>query len=238
MAGSFISSKYLVLSNSLAATQNQPGFSMAMWVRPATVSATERFLMCFTINGSTTSVRAGLSTYGTGTPYVYRVSSRRLDADSLSTVDSTTAPVAGNLVHLCGTYGWTTGEMTVYVNGVQENSISIPAWNGNSSNTVAGGGTVCVRPDHTSLTLSNAYIDDLRLYQRELTATEVQIITTARGRDSVVNGLFDRWKLMDGATSSIISTTASIGSNQGVATSQGSPTYYNALFTVTRKRRR
>lgn len=121
--------------------------------------------------------------------------------------------------------------------GAQENSVAIPGWTANSSNTVAGGGTVCVRPDHTSPTLSNAYIDDLRLYQRELTATEVQIIASARGRDSIVSSMFERWKLMDGATGSVIGTTASIGSNEGGALSTGSPTYYNALSTVTRKRR-
>jgi hypothetical protein len=228
------SSQYLSMNNSLTATQNQSGVSMCLWVQPVTLTGVERYLMIFTVNGSTIngrtalSVRSGIS---------YRARSRRLDFDVASTVDSTTVPATGTRVHLCATYGWSSGAMIIYVNGVQENSLTIGSWTGNSSNTIAGGSGIGTGPDHSNSTMADAIFDDVRIYQRVLTANEVRNIASGRGRDTVVYGMFDRWKLMDGSLGATIGTTASIGSNQGRAVATNSPVYSQALGTVTRRRR-
>jgi hypothetical protein len=228
------SSQYLSMNNSLTATQNQSGVSMCLWVQPVTLTGVERYLMAFTVNGSLTSVRAALSVRS---GISYRARSRRLDTDLVSIVDSTTVPATGTKAHICATYGWSTGAMVIYVNGVQENSLALGGWTGNSSNTIAGGSGIGSGPDHSSSTMTDAIFDDIRVYQRVLTANEIRNIASGKGRDSVVNGMFERWKLMGGAIGSIIGTAASIGSNQGGAVATNSPVYSPALGTVTRRRR-
>lgn len=74
-------------------------------------------------------------------------------------------------------------------------------------------------------------LDDCRLYNRVLTPTEVQIIRTCRGTDSIVNGMLLRFQLMEKAPGQAMDGTSNEvkdsgpGHYDGSANDTGYPTY-------------
>jgi hypothetical protein len=52
---------------------------------------------------------------------------------------------------------------------------------------------------------TNGIIDDVRIYNRVLTASEVATIYACRGSDSIYYGCLDRWLLNEGSKRTIIS---------------------------------
>lgn len=236
MAATFVlaSNQTAALSSSLGVLQNIAGATLMTWVKPVTLTGTERMMLYFSTGTANNSSRAAITMrIGTG----FRCSGRRLDADTVQTVDSTTVPATGTIYHVAGVLDWTNTALRIYVNGVQENSVTVAGWTGNSSNTASLGAQMACRTAGDNATEIDAILDDPRVYNRVLTANEIQDIASARGRDAVVNGMVERWKLMDNSTGSAITTARSIGSNQGGAVAANSPLYSAALNTSTRRRR-
>lgn len=105
---------------------------------------------------------------------------------------STTAPVINTWYHIAATV--TPAKFgQIYVNGVLE-----------------GSGTSADNPTGTTLSLgnrsgapanqcANGVMEDIRVYTRVLTATEIETIYACRGSDNIVFGLQNRWLLNEGA---------------------------------------
>lgn len=163
------------------------------WVNlQGTLPTTETIIMYFSTGTTTTSIRFGVSFRGQITRF--RAAARRLDANSVSTVDGTTAPVSGTLYHVCAVAAFNSTALRIYVNGVQENSITIAGWTGATSNTASLSAYIASNNTGSYFT---GIITDARTYNRALSAQEVLNIYGARGRDSVVDGMQDRWKMVD-----------------------------------------
>jgi hypothetical protein len=127
--------------------------------------------------------------------------------------------------------------MTLYINGVQDNTVTIAGWTANSQDADAGGCRIGTRADGSTGTFSNMVVDDIRCYQRVLTAQEINNIYVAKGGDSIVYGLYERWKFL-GPTAGTQTTVPSIGSNQGGSVPSASPTFTESFATSRRRRRR
>lgn len=121
----------------------------------------------------------------------------------------------------------------IYLNGVLEATgtcVDTPTGTtfsiGNRNGSAAGEGT-------------DGVIDDVRVYDRILTAEEVGTIYACRGVDNIINGLLYRWLMNEGAEGSIMSGSDSIkdivGGKHG--TPVGSPVYTGSFLkgrTMTR----
>lgn len=229
------SSMNLNLTSSLSSFQNLTGGTMMCWVSlQGTLPTSEVHLINFSVGTSPNSGRFAITYQGGSTKF--RTSARRLDANSVSSINGTTSPTIGTIYHVCATAAYNGTALKIYVNGVQEGTLTVAGWTGSSSNTASQSakiGSAATIPG----TYVNAHITDVRTYNRVLTANEIEIIYNARGGDSVVNGMLDRWKLMDGANASVIGTARSIGSLQGGAVAVNSPTYVENLRVVTHRRR-
>lgn len=153
--------------------------------------------------------------------------------DGTTSLDSIGSVSTGTLYHVCAVAEWTNQILRLYINGVQNNSVAVAGWTANCSNTASTAATIGGR----SAEYIDATLDDLRAYNRVLTPNEVANIFGARGRDTVVNGMVERWKLMNASIGSSMGTSPSIGSNQGGAVGSNSPLIAASLSTVTRARR-
>ena len=220
------------LSSSLGVLRNIAGCTLMTWINPSSTAGTEKMMLYFSTGASATNARAAITMrMGTG----FRMSARRLDANSVSSLDGTTVPTVGALRHVCGVCEWTNQIMRMYVDGVQENSLSISGWTGNSSDTDSSAARMAGRAASDSGTNIGGILDDPRVYNRALTAQEIEIIFNSRGRDSIVNGMVERWKLQHAAVGVGMGTAPSIGSNQGGAVSVNTPLIVGALNVSTRR---
>lgn len=235
MAATFVvgSTQYATLSSSLGDLRNVTGGSLCAWVKPTTFPTTERFILNFSTGTSTSRSRLSLSMRASGSSF--RTSARRLDANAVTSLDSTSALVAGTLYHVCAVAEYSNAILRLYINGVQNNSVAIAGWTGATSDTASLAATMAARTSTDSI---NGVLDDVRVYNRVLSANDVASIYWGGGRDTVVNGMVERWKFMDGALGAVLGTTRSIGSNQGGAVSVNSPVFSEALKVVPRRRRK
>lgn len=236
MAVNFVlaSNQSATLSSSLGDLRNVSGGSLSLWFKATSFPASgERFLLVLANGLSGTSSRLSLSIRPPGS--VFRTSSRRLDADAVTSLDSTGVTLTtGVIYHLCAVAEWGSGNLRLYINGVQNNSVAIGGWTGNSSNTASVAATMGTRSASENV---DGVMDDARVYNRALTVNEVMNIYISKGRDTVVNGMVDRWKLMNNSVGSAMGTCPSIGSNQGGAVAVNTPLIAASLGIVTRSRR-
>lgn len=107
----------------------------------------------------------------------------------------TAIPLAdGILYHLAGIFRPSTS-VEVWLDGAlsSSNTTGVPATQFNTANDVAIGG----RMDGTQVIDGTMF--DPRIYNRALSAEEMQTVHAARGHDGIVDGLVSRWLLNEGA---------------------------------------
>jgi hypothetical protein len=112
---------------------------------------------------------------------------------SFPVVQSTTTLASNTLHHVCGVYDTTAALLRMYIDGVQEATTATGATGSvNTQSLVIGNGPWPLR-------VFNGLMEDVRVYNRALTADEVQTIYASRGRDRIVSGLVGRWVMNEGA---------------------------------------
>lgn len=228
------STQYVVLADEACYIyQNVTGATLMAWLSVASTPSSELMAVHFSTGSSTSNARLSLSYRGVETRW--RVSARRLDANSVSSVNGTSAPSIGQVCHVCGVAEYSNQILRLYVNGVQENTLTITGWTGASSDTASQ--SARIGSTGTGASYYNGAVTDVRTYNRVLSADEIASIYRARGRDSGVSGLGDRWKLLRGGPGTAFSSDKSVGPNQADATSgYGPPTYAENMGVAIRSR--
>jgi hypothetical protein len=119
--------------------------------------------------------------------------------------------------HVAGQFVPSTA-VQIWQNGILENedTTSVPATMYDSGNTVVIGG----RPDPNGN--FNGIIDDVRIYNRNLSAAEIATIFASRGRDQILDGLVSCW-LMDEGAPGVVATGAGSIKDLGVNRNNGTP---------------
>ena len=105
---------------------------------------------------------------------------------------STTVPVPGVWYHVICTADATKYDQ-IFINGVYQ--AGGPCADTPSSTTM----TIGNRLDGVNQTCTNGILDDVRVYNRVLTASEAATIYACRGSDNIYYGLTNRWLMNEGA---------------------------------------
>ena len=122
--------------------------------------------------------------------------------------------------HICGTCS-SGGTSRLYVNGVETANGSFAGRTLNQSNN---GIHIGANRNGTDVgEFWQGYLHDLRVYDRVLTAEEINTIYTTRGKDRILSGLRVRCPLSDGVGTA---TIKEIGPTQFSTTTTGSPSWY------------
>ncbi len=111
--------------------------------------------------------------------------------------------------------------LQIYVNGQFDNSSS----GGTGS---PGSATFYVGVKQTLLQYFDGYIEDLRIYNRVLSANEIATIYGCKGTDSITYGLIHKWPMQEKAIDVVASGTGSIidlGPSRLDLTPNNNPTY-------------
>lgn len=242
MAMSFVaaSSQYVSLGTLLNSLQNVSTATLSVWVNPVDVGATERFILAYSVGTVNNQSRARLAEDITANN-TWMITGRRVDGDAQSAVNSISTISTGTNVHIVGAYNYTGGALTIYINGAQSNTLAIAGWTGNTSNTTSQAASIATRPDAGAGTFFNGIIDDARVYNRLLSANEINTIYRARGKDSIIRGLIHRYNFFEAATGTIATGAGTVrdkGSGTHVnGTPTNSPTYASAIVSKRRRRR-
>lgn len=127
--------------------------------------------------------------FGTATNWRARsiVSSTKIEANINQTTAATTTSTfgTGTRIHLAFTQQRSTSGR-VYVNAVEEA-------NNSGSSTPTSPATLGIGNYGGGSDAANGDMEDIRIYDRILSAKEIQDIYYANGRDNIVSGLLNRW---------------------------------------------
>jgi MSHA biogenesis protein MshQ len=140
----------------------------------------------------------------------------------------------GALFHVVLTWNSSTGLVQIYINGVFYASVTSGTVDvGNTFSRIASiddtGGTP---------TYFDGTLDDVRIYNRVLTANEIAALYAQRGGDSLYYGLVHKYRMDEGAPGASASGSGSVTDVTGAnnCTPTNTPTYAEA--DVMRRRRR
>lgn len=99
-----------------------------------------------------------------------------------------------------------------------------------------GTGPVAIGTRETSGQEWDGYIDDIRVYNRRLTANEIATIYACRGSDCIYDGLVNRWQMNEGAEGTTVGSFVDSIAGFNLTIVSGTPTYlYNAGLCYGRK---
>lgn len=93
------------------------------------------------------------------------------------------------LYHIATTNNLSTGAAAIYLNGSLDNSV------GSGQTSTAASATFTLGTRTGSGNYANVSLEDVRIYNRVLSAAEISTIYACRGTDGIVNGLLNRWLL-------------------------------------------
>lgn len=141
---------------------------------------------------------------------------------------STTIVTTGVWYHAVGT-STQYGASVIYINGVAEGTIP------NNNDTVSGTtlGIGC-RYGSALSQGTNGILEDVRVYNRILSASEVATIYACKGMDNIYYGLQNRWLLNEGYLGEVVTAPKDmVGLNHCMPTD--SPTYDESPLTFINK---
>lgn len=194
---------------------------------PLTATANQAALtgMCwFKLDALPTVTGAGLFIWGTNVvttrfgaactitvPNKIRCTARGTDSDAISNFDTVNNVLTPGLwQHVAFSLDFVTKNALIYVNGVSEPVTGTSNLTGNAtSNTNSTSAKIGC--DINNASFIDGVIEDVRLYQRLVSAAEIMTIFTARGRDGIVQGLASRYPCNDLGEGQAVITVANIG---------------------------
>lgn len=221
------------------ARMNITSFTISAWVNPGTV--TMQRVMSRVASASTASEVYGLDVYQNNCRVMIgKVTTGgvlgQTNTYSVDTAVGGSVP-AGVWSHVAGTYDGTT--MRAYVNGVQvgtfaRSATSIPLLTGTSA--------LAVGADYNGSTAAEFFdgqMEEVRLYNRALTANELLTQYTTRGADSATFGLLLNLGMYEGSRATTVVTNGSVRDVGPFGTNASYAGTANMTFTdcLTRVRR-
>ena len=225
------------LAGSLAAAQNVAGATLSAWTSYFGGATTnEQIIAILSTGTSLASARAAITMrHSDG---VFRASGRRLDADAVSVINGTTA-ISTTRRHICGVFNYAGGLLQLYVDGTLEGNLAVGGWAGNSSNTASLGAAIGGRPDgNATSSLDASEVDDVQIFSRALSATEVRNLALSRGHGNSAFGRFSKFGLKE--QPEFVNNTPIYNSaiSGGSAAAVGTPTSVGGLSCISAGRRR
>jgi hypothetical protein len=153
---------------------------------------------------------------------------RALDADAISGLNgSTTTLTTGVWYHLVVTCNFTTRTATLYVDGVQEAQSTLPNMTtGNTSNTNSLSAAIGGPQDGVSAQFFNGAIEDVKVYNRVLSANEVLNMKKERTSSDIgIFGAVGLFPLNDASGNLSNGSAKDISSLQKATVVGGTPTF-------------
>lgn len=192
------------------------------------------------ISGSTTGTRAALvaRTAGGGGPDGgLSVQARGAASDSLQSANTPAGFFQyGVWNHFVGQINYVGGVISIYLNG----------------NPVLGAGVTLTAPTDNIDSLATrigvdaggtgdattGFIDDVRVYNRLLGASEIKTIFTARGNDAILQGAQNIWRMNEqppGTVATAINSIIDLGQNPRAGTPINNPVYASTTLRFAKR---
>ena len=208
--------------------QNVSGGTISAWVTTRLLAGTQSIWGAY---GGTGTTRAKMSVLGSGAP---SLRANSLDSDATSSFNAGSTISVGQRYHLVGVFNFSSKSGGIYINGVL---ITVGTFTnmtaGNTSNTACQQSRMASNEIGTTNSW-NGEIEDLRVYNRALSADEISTLYATMGRDGILDGLQARWPLNERPPDTVASNIVDLSVNNFGAVAEGNIIYQSSGVTVER----
>lgn len=230
-------------ASATSALQDVGAGTLSMWYR---TTATAAFQTVAYVSAGGDVANFGKYRLGHDQSAILRAGrSARLDTDAQSSVGLAGGGFINTLNHRVVTINWATRAMTYYINGAQVATALMPTA-GNTSNTVSHTATLgAVRTGvapGTHLQYAAGLLELVELWDRVLTAVEINNLFLAKGKMISVPNLQSRWRLQElepgGNFTDALQADSGIQKNNGIAGTNLNDVNYTEWLAGFRRARR
>ncbi len=232
--------EYLSVQGARNQLRNVGVATVCLWARADIVPVTTNRIMMKWSNGTgNNTTRASI---GFTTASQLEVAGRALDGDALSTLDFVAGVFTqGPWQHVVVVFNFTKASCLVYMNG--GSSVSAGSFTnmtaGNTSDTASLTGGIGGAGAPAGNSFWPGALDDLRIYQRVLSPSEIATIYTAKGTDGIEDAaLAGRWPMRELGEGVAVVGAADVTGLGGLATPVSTPVYAPGITRGRRRQRR
>lgn len=227
------STETVAMGSGSTALANVSGATLCAWINPNSLPTPAGNSVFGLSNGvAAGSSRAKIGVLGNG---ALRGNGRCLDTDANQ--DYSGGPIGvvttGSWQHIAATFDYPNKLIRLYYNGTLNTTSGVVTWGTYPTSNTASLSMNIGSQHGGGSEYWDGYIDDARCYNRLLSASELLIIASARGRDKIVYGLMHRYMLVEGAPG--VSAPASpvvidVGQLRRNGTPANTPTWSTSLL--------
>lgn len=220
-----------------SAYTSQATLSLCSWIYITANNGVEASILFIACGDSVAKSRAKLSMNYSAPNLVYRAGARTLDADALQNFTSTTVVTLNTWHHFATTIDYTNKVIRLYVDGALDSTSGALTFGSATTDTSASLGTILGNGFAGGGSGITGTMADARIYTKLLSANEILSIYNGRGRDSIRDSLFSRWRMNEGADTTTVTGASVIKDIVSAknATPTNSPVYASTPFRFTRR---
>lgn len=237
MSINLTAAQWIEIPGPITCTANQAAMSISLWINLHALPVADNFNLAAWATG-TGVTRFGLNCRNAASGTI-RVIARALDADALTSVETTGTPLTPGLwQHIVGTVNYVSSGVQLFVNAVSQTIVGATAFGAtatsNTNSTLARiGANLTANSEFV-----NGMIEDVRIYQRVLSQAEITTIFTAKGMDHDIQSIGQRYTLNDQATGVLVGNVDNISNIDRIVGTNPSGTNANFGDSYTTNRRR
>ena len=184
--------------------RNLAAATICAWIRSDNDQNNSFF--CVGTNSLGSQARIGMMRNGS---FELVVRGRAPDGSQNTTNSTLGIPTSGTRYHVACVVNVAGDVQQIYVNGQLDISAAAAFTPTAFDNTDCGGAALMANPDGTS-DESDGWGEDYRIYNRVLSAAEIETIFNCRGHDGIWFGLLNRWRVIEGAPGVAITVANSV----------------------------
>jgi len=166
---------YVDLGSDLSILQNVSEATLTAWVKADTLSASERYIVGISKNNSGTPTLISRAFVLLSDSDEVKAGGRSADGEDAQFVTTTTSPIStGTWYHIATVINYANDSVTIYVNGQSQAATGTVNFSQNTTSNTASTSNAVGSEDDGSSSFFDGVIDDVRIWNRALTADEIK----------------------------------------------------------------
>ncbi|MFA9262594.1 MAG: LamG domain-containing protein, partial [Undibacterium sp.] len=207
----------IALSAGLGILKNVSQATLAGWYNVSSVSGTERDIISLSINSGSPTTNSRASAYLNSTGK-FTCGGRSTDGETFQAVDTTATYPTGRWVHFACTINYATNTIKIYLDGAAQATTGTPAFAATATaNTTSSYNRIGAEDDGSAFFFLGS-LDEIRIYNRGLSADEIGQLYRLTAPTSVDTSLKGYWSFNGQDMSSTTAYDMSGAGNTGTLT--------------------
>lgn len=172
---------WIDLGSDLSIVRNVSAVTLSAWVRPDSIGDSGKTVVNFSVNNAGVPTADSRALMVLNEVDEVRVGGRSADDDELQSEITTGGPIVpGQWHHVAGVIDYAGDDVRIYVNGVQQATAGTPNFSQSRTANTDSTSNAIGSEDDGSAFFFDGFIDDVRVFPRALSASEIESLALGK----------------------------------------------------------